>query len=150
MSNGQAIRHRGPNCSASGTRLGERCCQIRQRFWLFCVVKRHILTVLYRFRPFLLAITVQDKVEVAAEGPGDPQTDDEASLDTADYSEAGAQVKFGTPNLRSFGAAGYRCLGFEHCSPIQGRILPHTLGGNDAIGKAQTGTGKTAAFHHHF
>ena len=28
----------------------------------------------------------------------------------------------------------------------QGRILPHTLNGNDAIGKAQTGTGKTAAF----
>ncbi|GIR68799.1 MAG: hypothetical protein CM15mP74_00500 [Halieaceae bacterium] len=24
--------------------------------------------------------------------------------------------------------------------------MPHTLNGNDAIGKAQTGTGKTAAF----
>lgn len=37
-------------------------------------------------------------------------------------------------------------LGFEYCSPIQGQILPHTLQGLDAIGKAQTGTGKTAAF----
>jgi ATP-dependent RNA helicase RhlB len=37
-------------------------------------------------------------------------------------------------------------LGFEYCSPIQGQVLPHTLQGNDAIGKAQTGTGKTAAF----
>ena len=37
-------------------------------------------------------------------------------------------------------------LGFETCSPIQGAILPHTLRGLDAIGKAQTGTGKTAAF----
>jgi len=37
-------------------------------------------------------------------------------------------------------------LGFSYCSPIQASILPHTLQGNDAIGKAQTGTGKTAAF----
>jgi ATP-dependent RNA helicase RhlB len=41
---------------------------------------------------------------------------------------------------------GIDALGFEFCSPIQGQILPHTLAGNDAIGKAQTGTGKTAAF----
>jgi ATP-dependent RNA helicase RhlB len=37
-------------------------------------------------------------------------------------------------------------LGFQYCSPIQAQILPHTLAGHDAIGKAQTGTGKTAAF----
>ena len=37
-------------------------------------------------------------------------------------------------------------LGFQYCSPIQGGILPQTLQGHDAIGKAQTGTGKTAAF----
>lgn len=37
-------------------------------------------------------------------------------------------------------------LGFEYCSPIQAAILPHTLDGFDAVGKAQTGTGKTAAF----
>ena len=37
-------------------------------------------------------------------------------------------------------------LGFKYCSPIQGGIMPHTLQGHDAIGKAQTGTGKTAAF----
>ncbi len=37
-------------------------------------------------------------------------------------------------------------LGFEYCSPIQAAILPSTLRGHDAIGKAQTGTGKTAAF----
>jgi ATP-dependent RNA helicase RhlB len=36
-------------------------------------------------------------------------------------------------------------LGFQYCSPIQAKILPHTLQGHDAIGKAQTGTGKTAA-----
>ena len=37
-------------------------------------------------------------------------------------------------------------LGFTHCTPIQQEVLPHTLAGNDCIGKAQTGTGKTAAF----
>ncbi|MEH6551437.1 MAG: ATP-dependent RNA helicase RhlB [Pseudomonadales bacterium] len=37
-------------------------------------------------------------------------------------------------------------LKFEYCSPIQAEIMPHTLDGHDAIGKAQTGTGKTAAF----
>ena len=37
-------------------------------------------------------------------------------------------------------------VGFEYCSPIQEQILPQTLQGRDAIGKAQTGTGKTAAF----
>jgi ATP-dependent RNA helicase RhlB len=37
-------------------------------------------------------------------------------------------------------------VGFEYCSPIQAGSLPQTLQGHDAIGKAQTGTGKTAAF----
>ncbi|MCX6137569.1 MAG: DEAD/DEAH box helicase [Ignavibacteriales bacterium] len=37
-------------------------------------------------------------------------------------------------------------LGFTYCTPIQAEILPTTLKGDDATGKAQTGTGKTAAF----
>jgi len=37
-------------------------------------------------------------------------------------------------------------LGFANCTPIQGRVLRFTLAGHDAIGRAQTGTGKTAAF----
>jgi len=37
-------------------------------------------------------------------------------------------------------------LGFEYCSPIQAQSLPNTLSGHDMLGKAQTGTGKTAAF----
>ncbi|WP_226704958.1 ATP-dependent RNA helicase RhlB [Microbulbifer elongatus] len=37
-------------------------------------------------------------------------------------------------------------LGFQYASPIQGQSLPHTLNGHDLVGKAQTGTGKTAAF----
>lgn len=37
-------------------------------------------------------------------------------------------------------------LGFECCTPIQAQSLVHTLAGHDVIGRAQTGTGKTAAF----
>ncbi|MDA8141400.1 MAG: ATP-dependent RNA helicase RhlB [Desulfobacteraceae bacterium] len=37
-------------------------------------------------------------------------------------------------------------LGFQYCTPIQAEILPSTLKGKDATGRAQTGTGKTAAF----
>jgi len=37
-------------------------------------------------------------------------------------------------------------LGFPYCTPIQAQVLGHTLSGRDAIGRAQTGTGKTAAF----
>ncbi len=37
-------------------------------------------------------------------------------------------------------------LGFPYCTPIQAQVLGFTLKGRDAIGRAQTGTGKTAAF----
>jgi len=37
-------------------------------------------------------------------------------------------------------------IGFEYCTPIQAESLVHTLAGHDVTGKAQTGTGKTAAF----
>ncbi len=37
-------------------------------------------------------------------------------------------------------------LGFEYCTPVQAEILPKALSGSDVTGKAQTGTGKSAAF----
>ncbi len=37
-------------------------------------------------------------------------------------------------------------MNFKYCTPIQAGILPESLLGKDAIGKAQTGTGKSAAF----
>lgn len=39
-----------------------------------------------------------------------------------------------------------RKIGFEHPTPIQAEIVPVALTGRDAIGLAQTGSGKTAAF----
>ncbi len=37
-------------------------------------------------------------------------------------------------------------IGYETPSPIQEQCISHLLNGNDVIGQAQTGTGKTAAF----
>jgi ATP-dependent RNA helicase DeaD len=37
-------------------------------------------------------------------------------------------------------------VGYETPSPIQAKVIPHMLAGNDVLGQAQTGTGKTAAF----
>lgn len=37
-------------------------------------------------------------------------------------------------------------LNFEYCTGIQAETIPAALSGKDIIGKAQTGTGKTAAF----
>lgn len=37
-------------------------------------------------------------------------------------------------------------LGFTHCTPVQKEVLPYSLDGRDIMARAQTGTGKTAAF----
>ncbi len=89
---------------------------------------------------------MQDEAEAGVDMPKGPHTADEVSSDTLLDTVPVVQVKFDTLNLDASVQQGIDALGFEHCSPIQERILPHTLGGNDAIGKAQTGTGKTAAF----
>lgn len=68
------------------------------------------------------------------------------SIDEFPVAEAEGKVRFHDLGLREEIMHGIADLGFEYCSPIQGQILPFTLRGHDAIGKAQTGTGKTAAF----
>ena len=42
--------------------------------------------------------------------------------------------------------AGTQQLGFKYCSVIQEKAIPYALEGKDLAAKAQTGTGKTAAF----
>ncbi|TCO76247.1 ATP-dependent RNA helicase RhlB [Chromatocurvus halotolerans] len=73
-------------------------------------------------------------------------TDTVWSLDDFPVPEVDGKVRFHDLGLRQEIMHGIADLGFEYCSPIQGQILPFTLRGHDAIGKAQTGTGKTAAF----
>ncbi len=71
-----------------------------------------------------------------------------AAWDPASYQVAPAEGKVRFPDLaldpRLLHAVAD--LGFQYCTPIQGQALPHSLDGKDVAGKAQTGTGKTAAF----
>jgi len=68
--------------------------------------------------------------------------------DPAQFTVAPAEGKtrFHDLNLDERIMRGIYDLGFEYASPIQAESLPITLAGHDIIGKAQTGTGKTAAF----
>mgnify|MGYP001765635601 CR=1 FL=1 len=59
---------------------------------------------------------------------------------------ADGKTRFHDLNLPEEIMHGIFDAGFEYCTPIQAAILPKTLAGTDASGKAQTGTGKTAAF----
>jgi len=61
-------------------------------------------------------------------------------------SPAEGQVRFHDLGLPPELMHGIADLGFQYCTPIQARILEKTLTGADATGRAQTGTGKTAAF----
>ncbi len=56
------------------------------------------------------------------------------------------KVRFTDLNMRVEIKAALQDLGFKYGTPIQGESLPHSLAGKDIAGKAQTGTGKTAAF----
>jgi len=53
---------------------------------------------------------------------------------------------FDTLNLHPKLKQAIDALGFTKMTPIQQKVLKFTLAGHDAIGRAQTGTGKTAAF----
>lgn len=72
----------------------------------------------------------------------------ESKWDISDFQVAPQEGKtrFHDLNLDPRIMRGVQDLGFEYCSPIQAVSLPRTLAGYDLIGKAQTGTGKTAAF----
>jgi ATP-dependent RNA helicase RhlB len=57
-----------------------------------------------------------------------------------------SQVRFRDFKLPEALLKAFDDLGFEYCTPIQAQSIPITLAGHDITGKAQTGTGKTAAF----
>ncbi|MAT49700.1 MAG: ATP-dependent RNA helicase RhlB [Porticoccaceae bacterium] len=68
------------------------------------------------------------------------------TLDQFQVPEVEGKVRFHDLDLSLDTLHAIADLGFEYCSPIQARSLPFTLRGHDVVGKAQTGTGKTAAF----
>lgn len=55
-------------------------------------------------------------------------------------------LSFDSLNLQQPLLDAIRELGFKYCTPIQAQSLVHSLAGHDVVGRAQTGTGKTAAF----
>ncbi|MCG7850566.1 MAG: DEAD/DEAH box helicase [ANME-2 cluster archaeon] len=54
--------------------------------------------------------------------------------------------KFNDLNISKEILLAIKDMGFEEPTPIQAQSIPHMLNGEDLIGQAQTGTGKTAAF----
>jgi len=68
--------------------------------------------------------------------------EDEVDIEEEEEPSSGfAALKLSAPVLKAVLAAGY-----EEPTPIQARMIPHVLDGQDVLGQAQTGTGKTAAF----
>ncbi|MBT8342022.1 MAG: ATP-dependent RNA helicase RhlB [Desulfatitalea sp.] len=95
------------------------------------------------------------KTGISRKGPHDdrsPKSIDKKQQapkwDPADYQvpPADGKVRFHDLNLPNTLMRAIADLGFQYCTPIQAEILPSTLAGKDATGRAQTGTGKTAAF----
>jgi ATP-dependent RNA helicase RhlB len=68
------------------------------------------------------------------------------SIAEFDVAPEPGKIRFHDLDLPEALMHGIADLGFKYCSPIQGKSLPYTLRGHDVVGKAQTGTGKTAAF----
>ena len=60
--------------------------------------------------------------------------------------EQEGRVRFHDLDLHDNIMQAIQALGFDYCTAIQAQTLPYSLQGLDVIGKAQTGTGKTAAF----
>ncbi|MDR6938739.1 DEAD/DEAH box helicase [Arcanobacterium hippocoleae] len=56
------------------------------------------------------------------------------------------EITFSDLNLPTDILQAINNLGFQHPTDIQREAIPHLIAGNDVVGVAQTGTGKTAAF----
>ena len=78
--------------------------------------------------------------------PAPPQQDVQWDPVSFDVPPASGKVRFQDFDLPVEIMHAISELGYRYCTPIQAEILPSTLSGKDASGRAQTGTGKTAAF----
>lgn len=74
------------------------------------------------------------------------QSDTPWNIQQFNVAPAKEKVRFHDFDLSSGVMQAIHELGYQYCSPIQSESLPHTLAGHDVLGRAQTGTGKTAAF----
>ena len=88
------------------------------------------------------------ETETTADNPESPvpNNDEKAGNDSGQEGDSTGKVKFNEFDLPEPLLRAVDDLGFEFCTPIQAQSLRYTLEGHDVTGKAQTGTGKTAAF----
>ncbi len=86
----------------------------------------------------------EKKPEPQAERP--PVDDSPWELSEFKVEPQEGKIRFHDLDLHPRLMRGIHALGWEYCTPIQGEILPGTLKGRNMAGRAQTGTGKTAAF----
>jgi ATP-dependent RNA helicase RhlB len=84
------------------------------------------------------ATVAEDAEELVDQGPWDP--------DSFVVPEKDGVARFHDFELTDGIMQAIQEQGFEYCTPIQTASLPDALAGRDVFGKAQTGTGKTAAF----
>jgi len=73
-----------------------------------------------------------------------PQTQEEGAREAS--ADVQPQSPFEALGLPPWLASTVRGLGYEKPTPIQSACIPRLIAGEDLIGQAQTGTGKTAAF----
>ena len=78
--------------------------------------------------------------------PEDEQIDDEAGEDSGAPLEGLVRDTFDALGLDDAMTEATQRVGYEHPTDIQQRTIPLLLGGQDVMGQAKTGTGKTAAF----
>ena len=85
--------------------------------------------------------------KTAPDAVSEPETDLSADvLPPVALTVMPTKVQFSSFNLEPALEKAISDLGYEFCTPIQAQSLRYTLRGYDVTGKAQTGTGKTAAF----
>jgi len=104
-----------------------------------------------RERPPLPAAAEQEQVQVPEpeRGPAReerPTPDDSWDISLFDVPPVEGRVRFHDFAIPASIMHGLADLSFNYCTPIQAAVIEHTLNGGDATGRAQTGTGKTAAF----
>ncbi len=87
-----------------------------------------------------------EKTDIVGKEKVKSKTDDNWSLENFNIPNKEGEVRFHDFDLDNSIMRAIQEIGFEYCTPIQAKTLPETLQGKDVTAKAQTGTGKTAAF----
>jgi ATP-dependent RNA helicase DeaD len=93
-----------------------------------------------------VVVTKVEEAEFEADSNGEDETVFEAESSTETEPDAEPEVTFEHFGLKESILRGIKEAGFTSPSPIQLEALPVVLSGRDVIARAQTGTGKTAAF----